>query len=215
MFNTDEFRRIVQADLEDKATDEEADILRADINSIRAWYYELTRLVRTADTELSEMNTEKAAMAVESDVRVRQRWNLLSSERKAKRTATHRRKDAIVRKVLEAKAAISAEGEDLYNANNDRLRRIETKLDRLNELLLASMKKTYPVYFSCADYPDLIEKDGKRVTWLVGSVNLDEAPVRGDIVCLELSKNGETHSSWEVVQRFWLPDGSLGLVVTR
>lgn len=138
---SDNFLDLVERDVLGKASEEESASLQADIDTAREWRDALVRMIQAADARLTRINAEvqqKNADCAKWGPTQKIEFFRFKSLADAEKASILKQKVTLVERLKEAKNAVQImwEAEERpQDRNQDRLGRIEAKLDELLALM--------------------------------------------------------------------------------
>lgn len=140
------YRRVL-ADVNGTATEEEADSLRIDEDSVREWLAILTRMSQDADAELSKIRSDVAnrqQRSLSEGPRGKDAYFAYKAQRESDRAGLIRQKAAIVERIKEARDILHVFAQEDNAEKHGRLGRIEKKIDALTEMLKKILDRGAP-----------------------------------------------------------------------
>lgn len=130
------FYRLVLADVNDMASDEQADSLRADAETVKEWRAVLTRMAQDIDAALAGIRADivnRQQECLAAGPKAKDRFYRYKSDKERERAGLIRQKAAIVERLKESKDVLSAltQDDDYKTGTQGRLDAIEAKIDRV------------------------------------------------------------------------------------
>ncbi len=134
--------RITALDVRDEATDDEADLLREDRDSVAAWKKELVRLVQAADAKLTRIKADVATREQQSRAsgpKAKAGFFQWKATKEHERAEVMRLKAMVVTRITEANEMLHQFAQE--PENNASHHAITTRLDRIEASLALILAK--------------------------------------------------------------------------
>jgi len=138
------FYRVVLADVSGTATDEESDMLRADLDSAQEWRAVLVRILQDTEAALTRIRADvqrKHTDCFKRGSRGKQEYHDYAAAKERERAGLVKQKAAVVEALKEAKSVFVSLHEEKETRDGGQWNRIEKKVDALTVKLDALLAK--------------------------------------------------------------------------